>query len=434
MAKQQYVLVNGVWEATSGATGPAGSGGVGGGGVPVGGTLGQALVKTSSTDYATGWTTLSGLSTLQGQIELDSVAGATDDDKLTNAMAAAAAQAFPPPILLGPRTYLFSTNRTLYDGFALIGVQGMGNAEKSSRGTNKTVVQMGGSGTWLSAEGGFDTSSGNRNWDVTIRNISFLGTSSKQWMGSSNGTVVWCMNLRDCSWSGFKSVLGSQATALKLNLCLFDGWLSFNNSYNGAIHIGGSDNTLFIGMTNIDSGTGFLSPGGSNGQYHLWLDYMEKTTIGPIYLTAEGGWNGIRVSGPATNVGGSNLGGPLWITGAKIEGRNANAACNGAIIRVEGGQLHVRDTWVAYGMKSPATPGHSPQDAGVIHQTGGQLLVDGCTYDHATSQSETVPFVYSSGGMARVSNTFIGSKGGIWTGKPRVQGSGIVADDSVTVI
>ena len=85
-------------------------------------------------------------------------------------------------------------------------------------------------------------------------------------------------------------------------------------------------------------------------------------------------------------------------------------------------------------MVSPATPGHSPQDAGMIHQTAGQLLVDGCTYDRATGVAETVPFVYSAGGKARVSNTFIGSKGGTWSGLPRVTGSGVTADNSVTVI
>ncbi len=407
----------------------------GGGSVPTGGSTGQALVKTSATDYATGWTTIAGSTTLQSQIELDSMVGATDDDKLTNAMSAAAAQNYPPPILLGPKNYNFSANRALYDGFTLIGVQGMGNAELGNRGTMRTQVSVSGSGTWLSANGGIRKAS--ENWDVAIRNISFTGSSGKQFMGGA--AVLWCMNLRDCSWSGWSSVLGSQATKLLVNLCLFDGWLSFHNSYHGEIHIGGSDNTLFVAMTNIDGNIGYLSPGGSTGQAHLWLDYMEKTTIGPIYSTGEGGWTCIRVTGPAFNtvVGqNGNLGGPIWITGAKLEGRNITDACNGSIIRVEGGQLHLRDTWVSYGMKNPTAMGHSPTDAGMIHQTGGQLLVDGCTYDRATGVLETVPFVYSAGGKARVSNIFTGSKGQAWTGLPRVDSAGgtVTADTSVTVI
>jgi hypothetical protein len=403
------------------------------GNMPTGGTTGQALVKTSGTDYAAGWQTIAGTATLQSQIELDAMVGATDDDKLTNAMTLASGQQYPPPILLGPRNYNFSTNRTLYDGFTLIGVQGMGNAELGNQGTMRTKVSVSGSGTWLSASGGIRHAS--QNWDVAIRNIAFTGSSGKQFMGG--GAVIWCMNLRDCSWSGWSSVLGSQSTKLLINLCLFDGWLSFHNCYHGEIHIGGSDNTLFVGMTNIDGNIGYLGPGGSNGQAHLWLDYMEKTTIGPIYSTGEGGWTCIRVTGPAFNavVGqNGNLGGPIWITGAKLEGRNITDACNGSIIRVEGGELHLRDTWVGYGMKSPSSMGHSPQDAGMIHQTGGQLLVDGCTYDRASGVGEATPFVYSSGGKARVSNIFTGSKGVAWSGKPRVQGTGITVDDTVTVI
>jgi hypothetical protein len=97
-----------------------------------------------------------------------------------------------------------------------------------------------------------------------------------------------------------------------------------------------------------------------------------------------------------------------------------------------------RDCWIAYAMASPSTPGHSPTDAGVIHHSGGGLLVTGCTYDRATGVAETVPFVYAnSSGPTRVNNIFIAGRGGAWTGLPRVLdvGSGTVtADASVTVV
>jgi hypothetical protein len=44
----------------TGPTGPAGPIGPAGPGVPAGGTTGQVLTKTSGTDYATSWTTISG--------------------------------------------------------------------------------------------------------------------------------------------------------------------------------------------------------------------------------------------------------------------------------------------------------------------------------------------------------------------------------------
>ena len=46
-------------DASVGTVGPAGSNGTNGVGVPVGGTTGQALVKSSATDYDTTWTTIS---------------------------------------------------------------------------------------------------------------------------------------------------------------------------------------------------------------------------------------------------------------------------------------------------------------------------------------------------------------------------------------
>jgi len=359
-------------------------------------------------------------------VPLDSFTGADDDAKLTAAMTYAAAQTYPPPILLGNRTHTFATARTLYDGFKLFGVQGMSNAEIATTGTIVTRVSTPVGATWLSANGGVRNAA--QQWDVTIRNIAFIGTSTTQWLGGT--AVMWALNLRDCSWSAYKSILGNQTTKLLLNLSLLDGWLSFNNCYNGAMRIGGSDNNLFMGMTNIDSGTAFNTAGSANGQYHLWLDFMEKTAIGPIYMTAEGGWNGIRVDGAAYNATGSNLGGPLWVNGAKIEGRNAGAPCNGSLVRITGGGINFRDSWFGYAMASPATPGHSPQDAGVIHQSGGWVLVDGCHYDKATSVAETVPFLYTNGGYARISNQFRGGKGGAFTGLPRVS---IAADSDATV-
>lgn len=362
---------------------------------------------------------------------LDEFTG-TDDEKLTSAMSYAAAQAYPPPILLAARNHSFSTARTLYDGFALYGVPGSGNAELGSAGTMKTRATISTGATWLSASG--SVRSGSQVWDVDIRDIAFTGNSSTQWMGGS--AVLWVMHLSGLSFSSFKSVLGSQATKLLLNLSLIDGWMSFNNSYNGAIHIGGSDNSLFLGMTNIDSGTAYASAGSSNGQFHLWLDYMEKSTIGGFYLTAEGAWNGIKVSGPALNSGGSNLGGPNWIAGAKIEGRNAGAPCNGSLIRVEGGHLSVTDSWVGYGMASPSTPGHSPADAAIIDVLGGSFVGENLTYDHATSVAETAPYVSAaSGSEVQLGKFTRGSKGGAWTGRPRVTGSGLlVTDATMTVV
>lgn len=371
-----------------------------------------------------------GLRDLDGRgVYLDSFSGSTDDAKLTAAMSYCSAQTYRPPILLKAKQYTFSTPRTLYHGFALLGVPGMSNAEVgSATGTKKTHVQTSVSnGVWLSSGG---STYNDRMWDVTIRNIAFNGTSTTQWMGGP--AALWCMNLRDLSFNGYKTILGSQSATLPIDMCLMDGWLSFNNSYNGAIHIAGSDNTLFVGTTNLDSTPAHATAGNANGQYHLWLDYLDKSTIGPIYITAETNWGAVRVTGAGYNTSGQ---GSVGITGAKIEGRNKNAPCNGNLIRVDGAHLYLRDTWLGFAMASPTSPGHSITDAGICHQTDGKLLLSGCTYGRATGVSESVPLVYSTGGEAQATNIFTSANGGTWTGRPRVTGPKIqVYDASVSKV
>jgi len=364
--------------------------------------------------------------TMPGYIYLDSYTG-TDDDKLTAAMADAQAATYHPTIRLSNRAHTFTLQRTLFDGFRLEGPPGYSNAEKGP--ANMTcLVTLNGGNAWLTAPASVAT------FDVYIGQIAFKGTSSTQFMASSATQPLYCILLRDLSFSGFKSVLGSQAAKMLITAAQFDGYWEVNNSYNGAIHLGGSDNTLWPAGMLLDSATAYLSPGGSNGQYHLWLDGLEKTSIGPIYITAEGGWGGIHITGAGIGSTSNNQGGPLVFSGGmKCEGRNAGAPCNGSLVRIDGGIVVLRDAWISYGMASPATPGHNPQDAGIVHQTAGQLVMSGCTYDTATGVVETVPFLYGAGGEARISAQMRASKGGVWTGLPRYQAAGgtINADTSV---
>ncbi len=364
-----------------------------------------------------------------GYIYLDSYTQASDDDKLTAAMADAQAATYRPTIRLMNRAYTFAIQRVLYDGFRIEGPPGYSNAEKGSANMACQVTLNGG-GVWLTGSSTAST------FDVYVGQIDFKGSSSTQFMASPTQTLYCCM-LRDLTFSGFKSVLGSQAAKMLITLCQFDGYWEVNNSYNGAIHLGGSDNIgLWPAGMALDSGTAFATAGAANGQYHLWLDGLEKSTIGPLYITAEGAWNGVRVTGSGIGSTSNNQGGPLDFWSPKIEGRNAGAPCNGSLLRVEGGIVNINGGWISYGMASPATPGHSPADAGIIHQTGGQLSVSKTTYDHASAVAEAVPFIYSAGGIAYVDKIWRASKGGVWTGLPRYTAAGgtVNADASVTAV
>jgi hypothetical protein len=363
-----------------------------------------------------------------GVVLLDGFDGASDDDKLGAAMTYAAAQTYHPTIQLLNRAYSFTVARTLYDGFRMQGPPGYSNAEKSAPNMAcKVDVNVAG-GIWLNA------TSGSFTWDLYLAHLCFTGHSTVQFLATTNGGL-YCALLRDLTFANFKSVMGSQAAKCQMTACVFDGFWDVDNSYAGAFHIAGSDNNLWPSGMLLDSGTAFNS--GAVGQYHLWCDFLENTTIGPIFITCEGNWSGIKVSGPAYNSGGSNLGGLLVFSpGLRVQGRNIGQPCNGAVMRIEGGIVSLRDASPAFGMASPSSNTHSPVDAGIIHQTAGMLIADGIMYDHATGVAETVPLLYSAGGIAIISRALLGSKGGAWTGKPGTKASGgtITNDSTMTTL
>lgn len=349
-----------------------------------------------------------------GAVPLDSFAGATDDAKLTAAMSAVAADTYPRAIQLTNRDHAFSQiNRTAFSGLRIMGPRGYGNPERNGGTKMSSRISLTGAGPWL-------TDGGATVYGLSLYNLNFVGGSGATVLGAGGGSF-YCLAMRDIYSSGLKSVLGTQTSKLLITAAQLDGSWEINNCYSGAFHLGGSDNTLWPAGMLLDSGTAFATAGAANGQYHLWLDGLDKTYIGPIYITAEGAWNALRVSGSGFNSTSTNQGGPVVIHGAKFEGRNPGAPCNGALVRQDGGILTLRDCWVSYGMASPSTPGHTPADAGMVHQEAGQLLVTGCTYDRATGVAETVPFVYTnSNADCIVSNTTRAARGGTWTGRPRV--------------
>lgn len=348
-----------------------------------------------------------------GQFFLDSATGATDDARYGNSLSTVSADTYPRIIKCQAKNYAISTAaRSPYTGWRLEGTWGYSNPERNS-GT-KTGTRFS-----LSMNGGFMEHSGGDVFSLSMRDISFTGGSSATVFSrnaSATGTL-YCFHASGIYASGCRSLFGTQASKMVITAADWWGTWEVNNCYSGAFHLGGSDNVLWRDGMLLDSGTAFNSAGASNGQYHIWMDSLEKSDVGPVYETAEGAWAGIRQTGPATpwTSGGNNMGGPITYYGLRLEGRNAGAESNGSLFRLEGGIAILDKCWISYGMGSPATPGHSPADAGMIHQTGGILDVDGCTTDFATGVSKTtVPFVYSAGGEWGYRAIKRASKGGSW--------------------
>lgn len=359
----------------------------------------------------------------------------TNDQVLDAFVTYASAQTYPPALIMPKTSSLefLTANRTPYEGLRIWGsTPGYQNPERSSGAAGQgTRIVLNFTGPWWNATAA-------NTFQCSFGQLAFRGGSNASILGNSGSGTWYCLHMRDIFASNMRTVLGTQATKLLITAAQFDGAWEINNSYNGAFHLGGSDNTLWPAGMLLDSATAFLSAGGSTGQYHLWCDFLEKTSIGPLYITAEQGWGGIRVTGPTSpNSGASNAGIVTFLPGLKVEGRNSGQPCYGSLIRVEGGQIDLPYAWLSYAMSSPSSMGHTPTDAAAVDVLGGVADLHGCRYDRATGVAEAVPFVnVAAGAEAWVTRQKLASRGGTWSGRPIVKNSGgaINYDSSVTVV
>lgn len=356
--------------------------------------------------------------------------GADDTATMTNVRSYAAAQTYIPAIGFSNRAYgPFTTGLTGFPGERWIGPPGYSNPEKN--GGNGTYHGM---KLYTTVNGTFYNVTAANSFTISMENICAVGSSSTQFIGNSGSGSYYCLQMRNFYAAGFKSVLGSQATKLLITAGQFDGSWEVNNSYDGAFHVGGSDTVFWPQGMLLDSAAAFVG----SGQYHLWFDSMDKSSVGPLYITCEGDWGGVKVSGPTSpNGGSSNAGIVTFAPGLKVEGRNPGQPCYGANVLVQGGQVTLPQAWISYGMSSPSSMGHTPTDKALVDVQGGVAYLEACWYDRATGVAETVPFAnVEPNGKLIIGNQLIASRGGTWSGLPRVKNSGgtLVNDSSVTVI
>lgn len=357
-----------------------------------------------------------------GGVALDSFAGSTDDAKLTAALSYVSQQTVKPPILFSNRQYVFSqAGRSVFSGMKLVGPYAHGNQQRAANSIPNDIRYQG-TGTW------WQLAAGNV-FDVGLYGLGFQGNSSSQFMATGSGSILWTSVFRDLGFNLWKHVLGNPSSKFQNTAILCDGWWNVNNAYNTSFTLGGSDSNFWMDGMLLDSPQSISGAIGSN--YHLRFDYQEKSTVGPLFITAD------KVSG--IHVLGNDGNAALVFQGqGRCEGRNKDTPCYGSNIRIDGGGVTFRDWEVFYGYAQPANSGHTGE-GGVITVTGGRVLLDGVWYDRATGVGENVPFVYQSGGFVRVRNLMTGAKGGTWStvpGKPGVRSVGGVldADSSVAVL
>ena len=356
---------------------------------------------------------------LSGLIDVDSYSG-SDTDKLDAAMRDAAAQTHKPTLYLSNRRWKFTRSITAYTGFKLTGANWSSIEQPRGGNPYATIVDidLGGSTTaWLNFPSG-------STFGCYVGNIAFEGSGTNTQWAAANPGVCWTSVFENLGFSAFKHVFGNPSKKFLMTAVVIRGYWNINNCYDTAVTVGGSDNTLFQDGGLIDSPPHFI--GGPVDKYHVRLDYLSKSTFGPVYMTCDR-VSGFKITG---NLESSTQGHTL-IWGARIEGRNANTPCRGSLIRVQGGGVTLRDCWLGFAMKDPSN-GANAGDKGVVHLSRGNVLMAGCTYGKGTL-AESVPVLYATGSKsrARVTDLMPAENIDTWAGKPTVQavsGADLVVD------
>lgn len=351
---------------------------------------------------------------------VDDQAGATDDDKFDNALSASRnANGFTGTVIFSNRNYTLARTHTLQSGDHIYGLPGAADERRSSG--NKCRVTCTVNGTAFTIPAHFTHS-------ISMGGIQWYGSSSTSWLDPGNplGLDLQTCHFRDMGFTNFKSVLGSKANKLVMTACKMDGYWNINGSYQTAVHIGGSDNDLWTNGLLIDSPPSFMGSTGS--EYHMWFDFLEFSTIGPLYITAEVN-SGVLLDG--YGIGSASAHGLRFQSQYRNTGRNIGQPTYGCATRINGGISSFHGGIAAWEMTNPSSTGRG--DLGVYDIRGGDVLIEDMTYQRASTVGESVPFIYvGSGARCRIRNI---RRSGPWTGLPQVTGPGSIdADNSVTVV
>lgn len=282
---------------------------------------------------------------------LDSFPGASDDARLDAALAQVKADTVSRPILLANRKHTFAKARTLVSGIKLVNPFGFGNQQRAANSI-PCHINFTGSGTWWTL--------GEKSvFDVQFSGFGATSTTGKATFLAGGTNVLWTSLLRDLGFLNWYGVLGNRESRLQVTAVAADGWLNINNARGVSIHVGGSDCAFSWTRALIDTDSGMVA-----ADPHVWLDWLENSTVAGLYVTAEA-VVGVRVDGSANA---SGNGGAVFLRDCVIEGRNAGAP-SARPMQVGGGRCTMLGCQVDY----PKTGPH-------IAMTGGVLTVIGCHF------------------------------------------------------
>jgi hypothetical protein len=248
-----------------------------------------------------------------GVLPLDSFSG-TDDQKLANALATQAAEPLKPTIVLSARSHTFLGTYPLKNGLRLSGPLGGYEREFGA----SCVVNVKGAALFTVPTGGVK--------DISIRGICFNGTGTNNWLTPvtdlGNGPIISDMNLRECGWNSFVSVMQARHLRCSIERTYID------NGAGTQLYLAGSDNYYW------QEGQSYLSGHKlTTSDYYLRFSFMSKTLVGGLYITPEVA-TGVRVDGGY---------GGLRFRGTRFDssGRTQTTACQGPAMLVTNGSVVV---------------------------------------------------------------------------------------------
>ncbi len=368
------------------------------------------------TAEGTAYNTLKSLVSAYGIAPLDLFAiGGSDSDKLDAAIAycgGLGGTAFKPTIQLGLRQYEFTRSiGRPYDGFRLEGVsRGQVHQKSSTTPNQQTTVKLtlpirsgGTTGCWINVE--------DEAWGYRIGGFNGYSdqTTTQVYRAPYQGGSV--KGLREASlfeqtWQNV-SVFGNSSEAIALTICDIIGGWGIYTPYDSPVNIQGSDcrNIFGQGLDLYTIGTN------GNGKYLINLNSLGKSHVGPIYLTAAGTWQGMRIQG-------GTQAGLLDMAGAVLEGNNAGQACMGSLLRIDSGNVSIRDTTIDDGMAAPtgtASANGGTASRGLVEiGSSAQVNLDTIAWAHATGVATNTPVVYNSSPKLSVGNFQTFTRGPDW--------------------
>lgn len=331
-------------------------------------------------------------------VPLSSFGGANDSERLAaydTARRAVGSGLHGFPVILDQnRTYQFTAQQSISDGFAILG---SAIPVDQARGRSSLNIPLGNQVELRLPSGGWLTLPSGNTFGVRLVGLSFDANTTGRVFEPNAAATLWTSVLRDISYQNGPGILGSTATKQGVDVLSVEGFANWNNIRDCVFNLGGSDNTMALTRGLVDSQrvpTNFL--GDTN--YELKFGDFSKSEIRGLYMTAEG-HSAILISNGGTSQN------DLKFHHCFIEGRNATTPCFGALVRVDGaanrGYTSWDSCWFANAMTDPAS-GPNAGDLGYIHLTQGTHIFTNCHFRFANANTSTTTCIYATGSGTKV--------------------------------